>query len=318
MGAINPGSAPWMHPQFGKHMMQQAKVIAVPLEFLFAKFTDFWPSSNNIPDFDHTIKSDIPDFPPGVPDKINDIALSPDSPLNPGIEVPVPKNPTATDNLFGALTSAVTKIKGLWPLIPPFLYALINSKEIHLQNINVEITATTKKKIYQIEFGKFNGEGVSLAIEVVAGRPIQFLHDKNLAGRIDNFINPIFPTTSIFSRIWKRQEWHTECIIKVNDPGNYLLKNKQVMQFFPLSDNEGFKIIQKDPTIIKNPFGPDYTEYDYYEDAENSEYSSFSHMTVKLEEPMAPWENKRTDLFPLPFGDENKPQDYYLEITQYQ
>lgn len=318
MASFNHISFNPFHPKFIPELKKKVEVIAVPLNFLYAKFFEnFWISSD-IPDFNGTF---APALPPLIPEitKINEIALtSPNSPLAPGLDNSTVSQ-TSTAQFFGTLAGLVTKVKGIWPLIPPFLYEVINSEEKHLQNIKVEITAATKKKIYQIEFGKIDGEGVGIAIEVTAGEPIKFMHDKSAANSKENFIHPIFPTTSLFSRIWKRQEPHTECIITVEDPGNLLLKDAQITHFIPLSEHEGFKIVHRDPTVIKNPFGPDYSAYDYFEKAENSEYVSLSSVSVKLADPMPLEETKKTEIFSLPFGNNSqKSNDYFLEITQYQ
>lgn len=323
MSHIYPVSTTFLNPRAGFELMKSAQVLAaIPMDFLLAKFMNHWSIPSDIPDFDtfpHTLTPGVSASSSGVADTINDlIIISPDSPLFPDIDIPLAPQ-TATGQFLGMLTGIATKVKGLLPLIPPFLYELINSEEKLLQNIKVEITATSKKKVYEIEFGKLDGEGVAIALEVVAGQPIKLLHDRNAAQQIDHEINAVFPITSIFNRIWKRQEPHTECIITVKDPGNYLLKDKQIMQFIPLSKHEGFKIVHQDPTVIRNPFGKDHTAYDYYEPAEDSEYASLSSVTVKLDKPMPLSENKRSELFPLPFSDDpKKARDYYLEITQYQ
>jgi hypothetical protein len=285
MGAINPLSYPSFQPQFGVDLHEIATVPGIP----------------SLP-----------------PESIDIILVPPDTPLTPGLEVPTSPQ-TNMGQLFGYLVGAITKVRGLLPLIPPFIYQVINSEERHLQNIKVDIVATSKKKIYQIEFGKMDGEGVSIALEVAAGKPIKLMHDRAAANRMDDYINAVFPVTSLFDRIWKRQEPHTECIITVEDPGNHLLRDASITQFISLSEHEGFKIVHRDPTIIRNPFGPDYDAYDYYDEAENSGYTTLNSVSVKLTKPMPPEEKIRSEIFPLPFHDDpKKANDYYLEITQYQ
>lgn len=338
---FNPISSISFHPQSLFNLMNKARKVTVPLSFVYLKFAnDFWPSSQ-IQELRQILNSITYPLISEDSDTINDLAQtsdsvnatafsSPDTPFeqepNPNLlesskvdpaNASQPSLPTIM-KFFGTVAGGVTKIKGIWPLIPPFLYELINSEEKHLQNIKVEITAT-KKKIYQIEFGKMNGQGAAIALEVAAGKPIKLMHDKDAANHMEGDINAVFPTTSIFTRIWKRQEPHTECIITVLDPGNPLLKDGQVTEIISLSEHEGFKIVHKDPTLIKNPFEPDYGSYDYFEQEENSEYATLSTVTVKLSNPMSLEETKRTETFSLPFSDDpKKSNNYYLDITQYQ
>lgn len=346
MDPLNSFSSP-LHPRFGVDLKKAAKTLSVPLNFLYAKFMeDYWTAAP-LPDVTRLSILSAPGAPlvinpvvvnPVVTETVTEIALThPDSPFIPLMEVPgfdVHDTPKLSPSyFFGTAATVASKLaKGILPLIPPFLYELINSEEKHLQNIKVEITATSKKKIYEIGFGKTVGTGVGIAIEVVAGKPIKLLHDREAAKNMENSIDDVFPTTTALDRIlpayagpntlavkWKHIETHTECIIVVEDPDNYLLRDGQVVHYIPLSEHEAIKIVQIDPTIIKNPFGRDHSYYDYFEQAEASEYASLSSVTVKLKEPMAKNETSRTEIFSLPFADDpKKANEYLLEITQHQ
>jgi hypothetical protein len=345
MDPLNSFPAP-VPPRFGVIDLKKAtKALSVSLNFLYAKIMEGYSTAAPPPDITRLSVMGAPGAPLVVNSVINpvtetvtEIALThPDSPFIPIMDVPgfdVHDTPKLSPSyLFGTAASVASKLaRGIFPLIPPFLYELINGEEKHLQNIKVEITATSKKKIYQIGFGKTVGTGVGIALEVVAGRPIKLLHDREAAKNMDSSIDAVFPTTSVLDRIlpnyagpntlsvkWKHLEPHTECIIIVEDPDNYLLKDGQMVQYIPLSEHEGFKIVHRDPTLIKNPFGRDHSYYDYFVQAEASDYTSLSSVSVKLKEPMAKNETSRTETFSLPFDDDpKKANDYYLEITQYQ
>lgn len=217
--------------------------------------------------------------------------------------------------LIKAATQGIT-------LIPFFLFALITSKERVLQNINVEISAGPQRKIYEIGFGKKNGEELSIALEIEAGHPIRFLRDKS--AKITNTVNPIFKAKGFFSHLpllkfflWKRQLPETDCNITILDSGNPTLQKGPDVTYIPLSENEGFNIIHQDPTLIKN-LTTDDRAYDKVETAEASGYTSLSSVSIKITDPINKSAKYRTQLIDLPFDNDDQTKvDTYLRVTQY-
>lgn len=219
---------------------------------------------------------------------------------------------------FGNLANTVKKAaKGFLPLIPQVLYELYRSEIRVLQNINVNIVATSTPKTYKIGFGNENGEEMNIEFSVIAGK---FYRQETPVVKDD--FKPIFRATNLLSYIpilnrfeWKRQIRHTDCNIYIDDPGNLSLKDGPISVYYPLSEDEGFNFIYRDPMTI-HPSSDNEKMFDNIQQAESSsDYRHFYSATVKIREPL--YSSERTETFQLPFHeDRNNPEHFYLSVTQ--
>lgn len=235
-------------------------------------------------------------------------------------------------------------------LIPPFLLALYKSEEKILQNINVHLSSLPWSKVYQIGFGKKNGDEVSIAFETKIGAPIRFLNEKPTAEIANDSLPLIFNSKSwmqyfpIFnSFVWKREKRETDCNIFIDDPGNPLLQNGPVKTYIPISSLEGFHVIHRDPKKAdQEDYSKTQNKNEIVRIADIFNYAGTNTMTVKINN-MDSTTKSRTEFFPLPFfketqktnkiasllsqtffssfsvpKDEKKTQEYYLKVTQIQ
>lgn len=213
----------------------------------------------------------------------------------------------------GTLTLLKTSPKFL-ALVPFFLAAIIFSNEEVLQNIKVEIGPQFEAKVFEIGFGsKSKGEELGIAFEVVAGQPIRFLLNKEVQ-KVTNSVSSIFSSPSWFSQTpllnlfkWRRQEPHTDCNIIVEDPGNPFLRDGPIIHHVPLSENESFNVIHRDPKSSRNRY-QGYSEN--FIPAESSNYVDLKEVSLKIGA-----HHPRTKIYPLPF-DEND-NNHYLRVIQH-
>ncbi|HEV8052176.1 MAG TPA: hypothetical protein VGP47_06760 [Parachlamydiaceae bacterium] len=224
---------------------------------------------------------------------------------------------------LGGLFSVGMSIAKILPLIPPLLYAIYKSEERILQNINVNILATPIPKRYSVGFGNKDGEEMSIDFEVVAGR----FYQEEIIESNDGFAYTIFQPKSFLSYFpllsrfeWKRKIHETECNVFIDDPGNVSLQNGPITVYYPLSENEGFNLIYRDPTtsIALTSEFQNLRKHDYHCNAEDSGYSSFNVASTQIIEPLGKDEKERTQISLLPFDDDpDKADEYYLKVTQY-
>lgn len=253
-----------------------------------------------------------PLFPPAQP-----IPVPISEPIIPPVLQSGTAQQAATAIPLGTLTTTMTNVsKRIFGFIPFFLAALYSSKEDVLQNINIGITATDQPKVYTIGFGQYNGDCLNLSFEVRAGEPIRFLQEKAAARYIEKIAPPIFKSQTWISKIpglnifeWKRQIYHTEAIITVDDPHNPLLGNGPKSVYVPLSENEGFRVIHRDPNLVKN-LKLDTSASDYVVDADDT-FASLSTVSVQVTAPKS--RRKSTQVIPLPFDNSN----HFVSITQH-
>lgn len=221
--------------------------------------------------------------------------------------------------------AAVSAVKGALFLLPPLLYALYKSEEENLYNINTTIDATPQQKTLEIGFGREGDGHLSIAFTVKAGHPFRDLKIKN-PDLIEDAIPEVFLAQSSIERfnpigdflssmlskiihvpglnlfILRRQKYHAECNITINDP---MLQDGPIRSFIKLSENEKFKITQQNPASPK--------KYDYTLPAESSNFVNFETCSVKITDPISPAEEHRTQKIPLPFSNDGS---YYLQVTQ--
>lgn len=156
--------------------------------------------------------------------------------------------PTATQT-----TTSSKLIPGWLPAVAMFLYS---SKEKHLRNVNVTIKANAQNKSYRISLKKNDTER-SINFKVLAGKPIHFQEELGADRRSDTLPSPIFQTQSEYylgplnNFIWRRNEFHTDCNITINDTANPILKDGPKVYLIPLSEREAIRVVHQDPRISK-------------------------------------------------------------------
>lgn len=266
-----------------------------------------------------------------VPDPAPDSLPISDPLIDPQPPGGTPPNP---DPASGPAASPLSKLTALLPLIskfvlpalpliPPYLYELFTREEKILQNINVNILATRIPKRYSVAFGNKHGEEMSIDFEVVAGK---FYKDEIVESK-DDFAYTIFKNKTWISYIpglkrfeWKRKVHETDCNITIDDPGNLSLQKGPVSVYYPLSENEGFNIIYRDPTATTSMTAAllgDRT-HDYHLQGDSSDFEGFNVASMKVMEPLGRYEKERTQTAPLPFDDNpSNANDYYMKVTQY-
>lgn len=207
--------------------------------------------------------------------------------------------------------------KGALAAIPMFLLALYTSKQELLQNVNFNIKATARPKVYDIALGSQYGREISLAFEVKAGKKIRFLHRRDYEHSTSK-PGPIFDISNIFmvsmlgplkNLIWKRQEHYTLCNIVIEDPGNRALKYGPLTTYIKATEREGFYLIQNDPNIT-----PDTSvASDFVMQADASHWSSYKVLSVTVSDPISPHVEDAKQIIPLPFTEDSQ---HYVSITQ--
>jgi hydroxymethylpyrimidine pyrophosphatase-like HAD family hydrolase len=207
----------------------------------------------------------------------------------------------------------------------PLAYMLYKSKIKVLQNIKLPtITATPKPQTFQFHIGKNQKRESGIKFTIESGKPI--FGNKDIHKQLPYATTPnIFSSNTLLSHIpiikhfeLNRRETHTICDITVDDPGNPHLSNGPVVEYFPISKLEGFKITHRDPTlkdlVQKNSKDAKNTKN---EDENSTDYVNIRGISPKISDFLDGSTHQSTSITPLPsVNDPNKRDEYYLKITR--
>lgn len=210
----------------------------------------------------------------------------------------------------GSVSIMHKNFPGFVAFISFMFWLIVTSKEKILQNVDLEIMATQHPKAYRIGWGIKGGTEHTITIEVQKGKPVLFLHQKELDITTEKFQTIFKPKKTVSNTLgpfqWKRQEPHTQLYIIIHDPGNAALQNGPIAHHIKLGEFEAFNIIHLDPEKNK----PEDIAYDVTP-AESSDWTKLKKVHLQMADPLSDKPEHSCQNYTLPFDDER----HYLTIT---
>lgn len=259
----------------------------------------------------------------------------PDVTFNRGLNVQVEEslknnNSAKVSPPIGILGTSILNLSAnALAVVPMLVYAYYTSKDEHQFVIDVHVEAEEHPRLITFSLKVAGKATLIQTLRIEARKPIEFVKNEHETGSSsltpDSFFNerpllstsegvPYFPVIDkmIKMNTYKRQEFHTQLNILIDDPG----ASEVQMVSIPFSNFEKFNVVSGDLHSHKNEAKDDLPP-GHFVKLKDSKWKTLQKSNIVITEPYSDAKEHRTQPFTLNFTDGyGKPVEMELKVTQ--